>query len=113
MPEPEVELLQSLETVLEESRRLRAQSTVLLENAQWPVLGPAPREESSLPIPDLLRVPVPPLLGFQRDKGNLPVRQPAQLLEPALTTVASPAPSLSEAGEALAEVGVLEPAGAV
>src|SRR6188768_4237998 len=75
MAEPEENLLQSLDEALEESRRLRTQSTLLLEKAQWPVIETAPREETP-PIPDLLRMPVAPLLGFQRDRGNLPARQP-------------------------------------
>jgi hypothetical protein len=107
MSEPEPELLQSLDRALEESRKLRKESGLLLEKAQWPEFELTQQEESSPPVPDLLHIPVPPLLGFQRDKGNLPLGQPAQLLETNLRNTsqkpATPAgqnPSLSE-GELL------------
>lgn len=119
MPPPETELLQFLEMVLEESRRLRTESTLLLEKAQWPEIGPIQREENSPPIPDLLRMPVPPLLGFQREKGNLPLGL-TQSLEPSLgntspkpETPACQNPSPMETAGELAEGEMLEPIGAV
>lgn len=92
MAESESELLNSLDRVLEESRKIRAESVPLLEQAQWPVVEPSKpvKEEIRLPAVDLLRVPCPPLLGFQRDRGNLPSSQPAQPPQPDRVTLAGP-----------------------
>lgn len=91
MPEPQSELLQSLDRTLEESRRLREESSLLLDKAQWPEIGPIRKEENSPPVPDSLGIPVPPLLGFQRDKGNLPLGR----LTPAVhASLQNPSPGL-------------------
>jgi hypothetical protein len=110
------ELLQSLDRALEESRRIRAESTPLLEQAQWPVVEPCKPEpeEAKLPAVDLLLIPRPPLLGFQRNKGNLPSGQPSQstqLLESNLVKLDSPALSPSKTEDTLSQDSVLEPAG--
>lgn len=114
MSESESELLQSLDRVLEESRKIRAESVPLLENAQWPVVEPckpAPPQEEEVKLPafDLLLIPRPPLLGFQRDKGNLPSGPPAQLLEPnpAKRDGSPPSPSKTDKPS---QDNVLEPA---
>lgn len=116
MAESKSELLESLDRALEESRRIRAESGPLLEEAQWPAVEPCKPEpeEVKLPAVDLLLIPRPPLLGFQRDKGNLPSGQPAlstQLLEPNLVKPDSPTPSPSKAEGTLSGDRILEPAG--
>jgi hypothetical protein len=113
MADQESELLQSLDRALEESRKIRAESVPLLEQAQWPVVEPCKPgpEEVKLPAVDLLLIPRPPLLGFQRDKGNLPSGQTSQLLEPNLVKLDSPTPSPSKTEGPLSGDSVLEPAG--
>ena len=119
MPEQvEPELLQSLETVLEESRRLRKESTLLLDQAQWPEVAPIQKEENSPPIPDLLSIPVPPLLGFQREKGNLPLGLLTPTVQPGPgnappepeTPAGGQSPSPTEAVSELAASEILAPA---
>lgn len=104
MSEPKLDLLQSLETVLEESRRLRKESGLLLEKAQWPGVEPTPREESSPLIPDLLHIPTPPLPGLQRDRGNLSLGQSTQSLEPNLRNT-PPKPETPAGQNPLKETG--------
>lgn len=113
MAEPESELLHALDRALEESRRIRAESVPLLEKAQWPVVEPCKpvqEEEVKLPAIDQLLIPRPPLLGFQRERGNLPSSPPAQLLEPNLVKRDGPPPSPSKP-ETPSQDSVLEPVG--
>lgn len=118
MAEPELELLQSLETVLKESRRLRGECALLLDKAQWPEFESGHQGEISPPNPDLLQIPVPPLLGSQREGGNLPPGRSTQLLETNFRNTpqnpATPAgqnPSLSETEGELLESRIPELAG--
>jgi len=106
------DLLQSLEKELAESRKIRSESVQLLEKAQWPVIEPARPEPPEIkpPVLDLLLIPCPPLLGFQRDRGNLPSRPPVQTPKPDLATLASPATSPSKTESPLSGDGILEPA---
>ena len=113
MSDPESEL-QSLEKVLEESRRLRQEAGQHLEQAQWPELVHTHPAESGPPIPDQLHIPVPPLLGFQRDKGNLPLGRLTETTSPQVAAApADPNPSLNETGGELSESIIPETAGAV
>jgi len=111
--ESESELFKSLDRVLEESRKIRAESVPLLEQAQWPLVEPSKpvKEEVRLPTSDVLRVPCPPLLGFQRDKGNLPSSQPAQSPKPDRVSLAGPVASPNETKGTLSGEGILELAG--